>query len=312
MYPCRYECKRHSLKSVTLLGVPNSPIPKAQSPNPSPAALAPRPLGGRSARPLGTMPVNLGALLPVLLPRAAAWAEAQSGIVLAGGVAHFAHLGGMIGGFAMLRYWRGPGGWRRVIRQRKHSGPLAAAPPVAARRAVRAAGDLLGQSMKLVLIIAILLAVDKVVGQEILAPMDEVFGKSAPAEATKKCKVERRGPIQCFELEARKALDYCSANARSQLNGVKMNYISDEQAFATMLKCANLSKAYVRYFYDAASPSASKKPATLTALKDALVKIQVALDSYVPRPQEITLNYNRRTSQAETAVDEALKRLMIE
>lgn len=32
------------------------------------------------------------------------------------GVAHFAHLGGMIGGFAMLRYWRGPGSWRRLIR----------------------------------------------------------------------------------------------------------------------------------------------------------------------------------------------------
>ena len=32
------------------------------------------------------------------------------------GVAHFAHLGGMIGGFALLRYWRGPGGGRRVIR----------------------------------------------------------------------------------------------------------------------------------------------------------------------------------------------------
>ena len=31
------------------------------------------------------------------------------------GVAHFAHLGGMIGGFAMLRYWRGPGSWRRLI-----------------------------------------------------------------------------------------------------------------------------------------------------------------------------------------------------
>jgi membrane associated rhomboid family serine protease len=29
------------------------------------------------------------------------------------GVAHFAHLGGMIGGFAMLRWWRGPGStWR--------------------------------------------------------------------------------------------------------------------------------------------------------------------------------------------------------
>jgi membrane associated rhomboid family serine protease len=32
------------------------------------------------------------------------------------GVAHFAHLGGMIGGFVLLRYWRGPGGGRRVIR----------------------------------------------------------------------------------------------------------------------------------------------------------------------------------------------------
>jgi membrane associated rhomboid family serine protease len=32
------------------------------------------------------------------------------------GVAHFAHLGGMIGGFALLRHWRGPGAGRRVIR----------------------------------------------------------------------------------------------------------------------------------------------------------------------------------------------------
>jgi rhomboid family protein len=32
------------------------------------------------------------------------------------GVAHFAHLGGMIGGYAMLRYWRGPGGGRRPAR----------------------------------------------------------------------------------------------------------------------------------------------------------------------------------------------------
>jgi membrane associated rhomboid family serine protease len=32
------------------------------------------------------------------------------------GVAHFAHLGGMIGGFAMLRYWRGAGGGSRNIR----------------------------------------------------------------------------------------------------------------------------------------------------------------------------------------------------
>ncbi len=30
------------------------------------------------------------------------------------GVAHFAHLGGMVGGFLMLRYWRGAGStWRR-------------------------------------------------------------------------------------------------------------------------------------------------------------------------------------------------------
>ncbi len=32
------------------------------------------------------------------------------------GVAHFAHLGGMIGGLAMLRYWGGPGVWRRLAR----------------------------------------------------------------------------------------------------------------------------------------------------------------------------------------------------
>ena len=32
------------------------------------------------------------------------------------GVAHFAHLGGMIGGFVLLRYWRGFDGGRRVIR----------------------------------------------------------------------------------------------------------------------------------------------------------------------------------------------------
>ena len=31
------------------------------------------------------------------------------------GVAHFAHLGGMIGGYALLRYWRGPGRVRRMI-----------------------------------------------------------------------------------------------------------------------------------------------------------------------------------------------------
>ena len=32
------------------------------------------------------------------------------------GVAHFAHLGGMIGGYAMLRYSGGPRGGRRIIR----------------------------------------------------------------------------------------------------------------------------------------------------------------------------------------------------
>ena len=31
------------------------------------------------------------------------------------GVAHFAHLGGMIGGFALLRYWRGPGRGRGMV-----------------------------------------------------------------------------------------------------------------------------------------------------------------------------------------------------
>ncbi len=33
------------------------------------------------------------------------------------GVAHFAHLGGMIGGFALLRYWRGRGDQQRAIRR---------------------------------------------------------------------------------------------------------------------------------------------------------------------------------------------------
>jgi membrane associated rhomboid family serine protease len=32
------------------------------------------------------------------------------------GVAHFAHLGGLFGGFIMLRYWRGPGAFRRLFR----------------------------------------------------------------------------------------------------------------------------------------------------------------------------------------------------
>jgi len=34
------------------------------------------------------------------------------------GVAHFAHLGGMIGGWALLRHWRGRGGGRRILRGR--------------------------------------------------------------------------------------------------------------------------------------------------------------------------------------------------
>ncbi|HET6491878.1 MAG TPA: rhomboid family intramembrane serine protease [Burkholderiales bacterium] len=29
------------------------------------------------------------------------------------GVAHFAHLGGMLGGYAMIRYWRGRPPFRR-------------------------------------------------------------------------------------------------------------------------------------------------------------------------------------------------------
>ncbi len=34
------------------------------------------------------------------------------------GVAHFAHLGGMIGGFALLRYWHGPFGGSRITAER--------------------------------------------------------------------------------------------------------------------------------------------------------------------------------------------------
>jgi membrane associated rhomboid family serine protease len=29
------------------------------------------------------------------------------------GIAHFAHLGGMLGGWLMIRYWRSRGPWRR-------------------------------------------------------------------------------------------------------------------------------------------------------------------------------------------------------
>ena len=32
------------------------------------------------------------------------------------GVAHFAHLGGMVGGFALLRHWHGPSGRSRITR----------------------------------------------------------------------------------------------------------------------------------------------------------------------------------------------------
>jgi len=42
--------------------------------------------------------------------------ELVLGMMDFGGVAHFAHLGGMVGGFLMIRYWRGQspfGGGRR-------------------------------------------------------------------------------------------------------------------------------------------------------------------------------------------------------
>jgi membrane associated rhomboid family serine protease len=41
--------------------------------------------------------------------------ELVLGLYDRGGVAHFAHLGGMVGGFLMIRYWRGqpPFGRRR-------------------------------------------------------------------------------------------------------------------------------------------------------------------------------------------------------
>jgi membrane associated rhomboid family serine protease len=32
------------------------------------------------------------------------------------GVAHFAHLGGMVGGFALLRHWHGPSDRSRITR----------------------------------------------------------------------------------------------------------------------------------------------------------------------------------------------------
>jgi len=42
--------------------------------------------------------------------------ELVSGVAgLAGGVAHFAHLGGMLGGFPLIRYWRSRRApWRRT------------------------------------------------------------------------------------------------------------------------------------------------------------------------------------------------------
>jgi membrane associated rhomboid family serine protease len=33
-----------------------------------------------------------------------------------GGVAHFAHLGGLVGGFALLHHWRGASNRRRSVR----------------------------------------------------------------------------------------------------------------------------------------------------------------------------------------------------
>lgn len=39
--------------------------------------------------------------------------ELLFGLTGGGGVAHFAHLGGMLGGWLMIRYWRGRGPWRR-------------------------------------------------------------------------------------------------------------------------------------------------------------------------------------------------------
>jgi membrane associated rhomboid family serine protease len=41
--------------------------------------------------------------------------ELLLGLMDVGGVAHFAHLGGMVGGFLMIRWWRGqrPFGPRR-------------------------------------------------------------------------------------------------------------------------------------------------------------------------------------------------------
>jgi membrane associated rhomboid family serine protease len=54
------------------------------------------------------MPARLFVILYAVLELVMGVAGVQSG------VAHFAHLGGMVGGFIMLRYWRGAGPtWRR-------------------------------------------------------------------------------------------------------------------------------------------------------------------------------------------------------
>ncbi|MFM1856656.1 MAG: hypothetical protein RLZ83_1965 [Pseudomonadota bacterium] len=39
--------------------------------------------------------------------------ELLFGFMGGSGIAHFAHLGGMLGGWLMIRYWRGRGPWRR-------------------------------------------------------------------------------------------------------------------------------------------------------------------------------------------------------
>ena len=39
--------------------------------------------------------------------------ELVLGVMGPGGIAHFAHLGGMLGGFLMIRYWRGQLPFRR-------------------------------------------------------------------------------------------------------------------------------------------------------------------------------------------------------
>ena len=58
---------------------------------------------------------NRTILLFFVIPMKAKWLVALYGVlelyqgvyVMNSGIAHFAHLGGMLGGFLMLRYWRG-------------------------------------------------------------------------------------------------------------------------------------------------------------------------------------------------------------